>query len=71
MKKLKYILTKYETVKRVEKVEYKVEIPVGIKNKIEYANKKVLGNDYVGYKIIDICDSEILDDEVEGLKKLD
>lgn len=70
MKKSKYVLTKYETVRRVEKVEYEVEIPRVVKNKIVYADKKILQNDYLSYKIVDICESEMLDEEVKSFKRI-
>jgi hypothetical protein len=70
MKKLKYILTKYETVRRTEKVEYEVEIPPGIKNKIAYADRKILEGDYMGCRVVDVCDSEMLDEEAKSLKLL-
>ena len=64
MKITKYILTKYETIRRIEKVEYEIEIPEEIKNKMEYADEQVLENNYNNYKIVDIVDSEMLNEEI-------
>jgi len=69
MKTTKYILTKHETIRRTEKVEYEIEIPEKIKNKTEYANGQILENNYKNCKIVDIVDSELLDEEVVNLKK--
>ena len=69
MNSIRYVLTKYETIRRTEKVEYTVEIPVNIKNKIEYADEQVFGNNYVGYRVVDIVDSEKLDEEIRSLQK--
>lgn len=69
MKSTKYILTKYENIRRIEKVEYEIEIPEKIKNKIEYADEQVLENNYNNYKIVDIIDSEMLDEEIMDLRK--
>lgn len=63
----KYILTKYERILRVEKVEYIVEIPERIKNKLAYASKQVLESNYIDYKIVDIPFSEMLEEEIDGL----
>jgi len=65
---MKYTLIKDETIRRIERVQYVVEIPKNIKNKIEYADEQVRGNNYKSYKMIDIVDSELLDDEVVNLK---
>lgn len=65
---MKYILTKYETVKRIEKIEYSVDIPLNIKNKERYANNQIIENKYQKHKVVDVVDSEILDDEIVGLK---
>jgi len=70
MSSVKYILTKYETIRRTEKVEYMVEIPENTKKKTEYANEQVLGNNYLEYKVTDIVDSEILDEEIERLRRV-
>lgn len=65
---MKYILTKDETIRRTERMQYEVEIPKNIKNKIEYADEQVRGNNYKSYKIVDIVDGELLDDEVVNLE---
>ena len=70
MSSTKYILTRYETIRRTEKVEYTVEIPENIKKKTEYANEQVLGNNYLEYKVTDIVDSEILDEEIKRLRRV-
>lgn len=69
MSSVKYILTKYETIRRTEKVEYAVEIPENVKNKKVYAVERVIDNNYVDYKVVDIVDSEILDEEIRNLRK--
>ncbi len=69
MNSRKYVLTKYETIQRTEKVEYIVEIPVNIRNKTEYADEQVFDNNYVDYKVVDIVDSEKLDEEICSLRK--
>ena len=70
MNSTKYILTKYETIRRTEKVEYMVEVPENIKNKIVYADEQVLYNNYKDYKIVDVVDSEKLDEEIRNLRRL-
>ena len=70
MSSVKYILTKYETIRRTEKVEYAVDIPENIKNKTVYANEQVLDNNYVDYKVVDIVDSEMLDEETRSLRRV-
>jgi len=70
MSSVKYILTKYETIRRTEKVEYAVEIPENVKNKKVYAVERVIDNNYVDYKVVDIIDSEILDEEIRNLRKV-
>mgnify|MGYP001582102422 CR=1 FL=1 len=65
---MKYILVKDETIRRTERMQYEVEIPRNIKNKIEYADNQIKDNNYRSYKMIDIVDSELLDDEVVNLK---
>ena len=70
MSSVKYILTKYETIRRTEKVEYAVEIPENIRNKTVYANEQVLDNNYVDYKVVDIVDSEMLDEETRSLRRV-
>jgi hypothetical protein len=65
---MKYILTKHETIKRTEKIQYEIEIPKSIIDKTEYANDQVEENNYHSCKIIDIIDSEIINDEIIALK---
>lgn len=65
---MEYILTKYETIKRTEKIEYLVDIPKNIKNKERYASNHVIENKYKKCNVIDIVDSEILDDKVVKLR---
>ena len=69
MKNTKYILTKCETIKRTEKVEYEVEIPENIKNKIRYADKQILGNNYKNCRVADVIDSELIDEENFNLRR--
>ncbi len=66
----KYILTKYETIRRTEKVLYTIEIPETIRRKTEYADEQVLDNNYIDFKVVDIVDSEKLDEEVRSLRKV-
>ena len=63
-----YILTKLETIKRTEKTEYSIDIPKNIKDKERYANNQITENKYKKYKVVDIVDSEILDDETVSLR---
>ena len=70
MSNVKYILTKYETIRRTEKVEYAVEIPENISNKTAYANEQVLDSNYMDYKVVDIVDSEMLDEDIRSLRKV-
>ncbi len=65
---MKYILTKDETIRRTERMQYEVEIPKNIKNKIEYADEQVRENNYKSYKMVNIVDGEILDEEVIDLE---
>jgi len=65
---MKYILTKDETIRKTERIQYEIEIPRNIRNKTEYADEQVKENNYKSYKISDIIDSELLDDEVIDLK---
>ncbi len=67
----KYILTKCERVLRVEKVEYIVEIPEKIKYKRAYAIRQVFDNNYIEHNIVDIPYSEMLEEEVSGLRKIE
>lgn len=69
MKTTNYILTKYETVRKTEKVEYEIEVPEKIKNKTQYADNQILKNNYKNCKTVDIIDSELLDEEIVNLKK--
>ncbi len=70
MNSTKYTLTKYETIRRTEKVEYMVEIPENAKNKTEYANEQILDSNYLEYKVADIVDSEMLYEEIQSLRKV-
>jgi hypothetical protein len=70
MSSVKYILTRYETIRRTEKVKYAVEIPENIRNKTVYANEQVLDNNYVDCKVVDIVDSEMLDEETRSLRRV-
>lgn len=70
MSSTKYILTRYETIRRTEKVEYTVDIPENIKNKTVYADEQVLYNNYKDYKVVDIVDSEKLDEEIRNLRRV-
>ncbi len=70
MNSAKYILTKYETIRRTEKVEYTVEIPENIRKKTEYADEQVFDNNYTDYKVVDIVDSEKLYEEIRTLRKV-
>lgn len=65
---MQYILTKLETVRRVEKMQYVIEIPKKIKDKERYANKRVEENNYLSSKLSNIADSELIDDEIIDLK---
>jgi len=70
MSSAKYILTKCERILRVEKVEYTVEIPDGIKNKRAYAAEQVFDVNYEDCKVVDIPFSEMLEEEIRSLRKL-
>jgi len=65
----KYILTKFERVLRVEKVEYTVAIPDNIKDKKGYATEQLLEGNYTDCKVVDIPLSKMLDEEVHSLRK--
>lgn len=65
---MKYILTKNEIIRRTEKVEYFVDIPENIKNKEKYANNLIIENKYKKHKVVDIVDSDLLDEEIVSLK---
>ncbi len=64
---MKYIIIKDETIRRTERMQYEIEIPKNVRNKIEYADNQVKDNNYKSYKMIDILESELLDDEVVNL----
>lgn len=70
MSNIKYILTKYETIRRTEKVEYLINIPNNIVDKTVYADEQVLDNNYEDFKVVDIVDSERLDEEFFSLRKV-
>ncbi|MFC2026728.1 hypothetical protein ACFLUX_01995 [Chloroflexota bacterium] len=70
MSNIKYILTKYETIRRTEKVEYLIDIPNNIVDKTVYADEQVLDNNYKDFKVVDIVDSERLDEEIFSLRKV-
>ncbi len=65
---MKYLLTKHETIRRTEKIQYEIEIPKNIKDKKRYANNQIEENNYQSYKLLDIVDSKLLDDEILNLK---
>ncbi|MBU4480735.1 hypothetical protein KKH59_00260 [Patescibacteria group bacterium] len=67
--KNKYIVTKLETIRRTEKVQYEVLIPEKIKNKGEYTQNQLEGGNYKNCRVVDIVDSEVLDDEIISLTK--
>ena len=69
MNKAKYILTKHERMLRVKEVEYTVEVPGAIKNKLAYADRQVLDGKCLEYKVVDITMSEMLDEETIGLRE--
>ncbi|HCA67512.1 MAG: hypothetical protein UW39_C0022G0015 [Parcubacteria group bacterium GW2011_GWC2_44_17] len=61
---MKYFLTKYETITRTEKVQYEIEVPENIKSKKKYADNQIQENNYQSHKILDIVDSELMDEEI-------
>jgi hypothetical protein len=65
---MNYILTKHETVRRTEKIQYEIEVPENIINKERYARNKIQENNYKSCKIIDIIDSELIEDEIVDFK---
>lgn len=65
---MKYILTKYETIRRTEKIQYEIEIPKNIKDKAKYANHQIEENKHQSYELLDVVDSELIDDEIISLK---
>ena len=70
MNNIRYILTKYETIRRTEKVEYVVDIPEVVMNKKEYADELVLENEHLDCTVVDIVDSEKLDEEISSLRRV-
>ncbi|MBI5621652.1 hypothetical protein HY933_02180 [Candidatus Falkowbacteria bacterium] len=60
---MKYFLTKYETITRTEKVQYEIEIPKNIKGKRKYADNQIQENNYQSHKVLDVVDSELIDEE--------
>ncbi len=66
----RYILTRYERILRVEKVEYTIKIPKNIRNKRAYAEEKVSENKYIVCKVADIPFSEMLEEETHRLRKV-
>ena len=68
LKAMKYILTKHETIRRTEKIQYEIEIPKNIQDKKGYANNQVEENNYKSYKRLGIVDSELINDEIANLK---
>ncbi|MBI4721978.1 MAG: hypothetical protein HY769_03100 [Candidatus Stahlbacteria bacterium] len=46
-----------------------IKIPANVRNKKAYAEKQLEDNNYVSCKVVDIVDSEILDDEVIDSRK--
>lgn len=69
MKTNKYILTKHETIRRIEKVEYVIEVPKNIKNKEPYVLRQMEKGNYTDYSVTDILDSEMLDEEIVDVRK--
>ena len=61
---MKYFLTKYETITRTEKVQYEIEIPKNIKSKKRYADNQIQENNYQSHKILDVVNSELIDEEI-------
>ena len=70
MNSIRYILTKYETIRRTEKVEYVVNIPEVVRNKKEYADELVSDNEYLDHRVVDIVDSEKLGEEISSLRRI-
>jgi len=67
--KNKYIVSKLETIRRIEKIQYVVSMPEKLKNKEEYAQEQIENGNYVSCKVVDILDSEMLDEELVSLEK--
>lgn len=66
----RYVLTKYERMLRLEKVEYVVEIPDNVRNKLIYADKQIMDSNYTDCKVVDIPVSKMLDEEIHGLRRV-
>ena len=66
---MKYFLTKYETITRTEKVQYEIEVPENIKSKKKYADNQIQENNYQSHKILDIIDSELMDEEIIDFRR--
>ena len=69
MDSTKYILTKYERILRVEKVEYTFEIPKDTKNKLAYATQQLEDSNYIDCKVVDIPISKMLEEEIHNLRR--
>ncbi len=67
--KTKYIVIKHETVRRIEKVQYEILIPERVRNKDEYAQSQLEEGNYKSCKLLDVVDSEMLDEEIIKLTK--
>ena len=65
---MKYFLTKYETITRTEKVQYEIEIPKNIKDKKRYADNQIQENNYQSHKMLDVVNSELIDEEIIDFK---
>ena len=65
---MKYFLTKYETITRTEKVQYEIEVPKNIKSKKKYADNQIQENNYQSHKILDVVNSELIDEEIIGFR---
>ena len=70
MSSAKYVLTKYERILRVERVEYTVEIPEDIKNRKAYAVEQIFGSKYTDCKVVGIPFSEMLEEEIHSFRKV-
>ena len=66
----KYVLTKYERILRLEKVEYVVEIPENIRNKLAYAGEQVMDSNYTDCEVVDMPVSKMLDEEIHSLRRV-
>ena len=65
---MKYFLTKHETITRTEKVQYEIEIPKNIKSKKRYADNQIQENNYQSHKILDVVNSELIDEKIIGFR---